>query len=101
MSNYVNLAIASALLIGWVTLNANAQDVAPRPLPASTCFHETPISIPENKLLHFDSSIRIPDSYLIGFKCDGALTLVKVNSAAHRSQVLPDMFPTSRQIALR
>jgi hypothetical protein len=95
MSNYVNLAIASALLIGGVTLNANAQDVAPPPVPASTCFHEPPISIPENKLLHFDSSIRIPGSYLVRFKCDGALALVKVNSTAHRSQVLPDMFPAS------
>src|SRR5882724_2085572 len=95
MSDFVNLAIASGLLISALTPNANAHDVAPTALPASVCLHEPPISIPENKLLHFDSSIRIPDSYLVGFKCDGALALVKVNSTAHRLQVLPDTFPTS------
>jgi hypothetical protein len=95
MNNYLILASASGLLINAMTLNVNAQDVAPPALPASACVHEPPISIPENKLLHFDSPTRIPNAYLIQFKCDGALALVKVNSAAHRSQVLPDMFPTS------
>jgi hypothetical protein len=96
MSDYVNSAIASALLIGAMTLNANAQDVAPPAVPASTCSHSPPISIPENKLLHFDSPIRIPNAYLVGFKCDKALAVDKPNTAAHRSQVLPDTLPTSQ-----
>jgi len=55
MMDYINMAIASGVLITATTLNANALDVAPPALPVSTCLHSPPISIPENKLLHFDS----------------------------------------------
>jgi hypothetical protein len=96
MSDYVNLTIASGLLISAMTLNANAQDVAPPAVPAPTCLHSPPISIPENKLVHFDSPIRIPNAYLVGFKCDKALAADTANTAAHRSQVLPDTLPTSQ-----
>ncbi len=96
MSDYVNLKIASGLLISAMTPNANAQDVAPTAIPASTCLHSPPISIPENKLLHFDSPIRIPSAYLVAFKCEKALAVDTANTAAHRSQVLPDTLPTSQ-----
>ena len=78
-----------------MTLNVNAQDVAPPALPASACVHEPPISIPENKLLHFDSPIRIPNAYLVQFKCEKALAVHTPNTASHRSQVLSGTLPTS------
>jgi hypothetical protein len=96
MSDSVNLAIASVALISATSLNANAQDVAPPALSVSTCLHSPPISIPENKLLNFDSPVRIPNAYLVGFKCEKALALDTPNTAAHRSQVLPDTLPTSQ-----
>ena len=43
--------------------------------------HEPPISIPENKLLHFDSPIRIPNAYLVAFKCEKALAVYTANTA--------------------
>jgi hypothetical protein len=96
MNDYVNLAIASGLLISAMTPNANAQHVAPPAIAASTCLHSPPISIPENKLLHFDSPIRIPNAYLVAFKCEKALAVDTANTAAHRSQVIPDTLPTSQ-----
>ena len=96
MDDHLILAIASGLLMSAMTLNANALDVAPPALPASACLHEPPISIPENKLLHFDSPIRIPNAYLVAFKCDKALAVHTANTAAHRSQVLPGTLPTSQ-----
>ena len=63
--------------------------------PASTCFHQSPISIPKDKLIHFDSPNRVPNAYLVGLKCDKALAQNATDSAAHRSQVLPNMLPTS------
>ncbi len=96
MKNYLFLAIASGLLISAMTFNVNAQDVAPPALRASACVHEPPISIPENKLLHFDSPIRIPNSYLVQFKCEKALAVYKANAASHRSQVLAGTLPTSQ-----
>src|ERR1700676_4356325 len=96
MNNYLILAIASGLLINAMTLNVNAQEVAPPALPASACVHEPPISIPENKLLHFDSPIRIPNSYLVQFKCEKALAVYAPNTASHRSQVLSATLPTSQ-----
>ena len=95
MRDYVSLAIACGLLISAMTLNANAQDVAPPALP-SACVHEPPISIPENKLLNFDSPIRIPNAYLVQFKCEKALAVYTPNTASHRSQVLSATLPTSQ-----
>jgi hypothetical protein len=46
-------------------------------------------------LLNFDSSSRVPNTYIVGFNCDKALSQNITNSAAHRSQVLPDMLPTN------
>jgi hypothetical protein len=96
MNNYLILAVASGLLIIAMTLNVNAQDVAPPALPASACVHEPPISIPENKLLHFDSPIRIPNAYLVQFKCEKALAVYTQNTPSHRSQVLSGTLPTSQ-----
>jgi hypothetical protein len=101
MNNYLILAIASGLLINAMTLNVNAQDVAPPTLPASACVHEPPISIPENKLLHFDSPIRIPNAYLVQFKCEKALAVDTTNTASHRSQVLLGTLPTNQATASR
>jgi len=96
MNNYLILAIACGLLINAMTLNVNVQDVAPPALPASACVHEPPISIPENKLVHFDSPIRIPNDYLVQFKCEKALAVYTPNTASHRSQVLSGTLPTSQ-----
>src|SRR3977135_3653925 len=79
-----------------MTLNANARDVAPPAVPASTCLHSPAISIPENKLLHFDSPIRIPNAFLVQFKCEKALAVYTANTATHRSQVLSGTLPTSQ-----
>jgi hypothetical protein len=95
MNNYLILAIASGLLINAMTVNVNAQEVAPPALPTSACVHEPPISIPENRLLHFDSPIRIPNAYLVQFKCEKALAVYTPNTASHRSQVLSGTLPTS------
>ena len=94
MNHYLDLVIASGLLFNAITL-ANAQGVAPSELPETTCFHQTPFRIPKNKLLNFDSASRVPNTYIVGFNCDKALSQNTTNSAAHRSQVLPDTLPTS------
>ena len=96
MKDHLIFAIAIGLLMNAITLNANAQDVARPALPASACLHEPPISIPENKLLHFDSPIRIPNAYLVAFKCEKALAVYTANTAAHQSQVVPGTLPTSQ-----
>lgn len=96
MNDHLILAIAIGLLMNAMTLSANAQDVARPQLPGSACLHEPPISIPENKLLHFDSPIRIPNAYLVAFKCEKALAVYTANTAAHQSQVLPGTLPTSQ-----
>ncbi|MGC2030607.1 MAG: hypothetical protein WA642_11345 [Steroidobacteraceae bacterium] len=92
MNDCLSLVIVSGLLINAMAL-ANAQDVAPPAIPASACIHDPPISIPKNKLLNFNSPNRVPNAYLVGFKCDK--TLDTANTAAHRSQVLPNTLPTS------
>jgi hypothetical protein len=56
--------------------------------PASTCFHESPISIPKDKLVHLDNPNRVPNAYLVGLKCDKALAQNATDFAAHRSQAL-------------
>jgi hypothetical protein len=94
MNHYLDLAIASGLIFNAITV-ANAQGVASSDLPETTCFHQTPFRIPKNKLLHFDSASRVPNTYIVGFNCDKALARITTNSAAHRSQVLPNTMPTS------
>ena len=94
MNHYLDLAIASGLIFNAITV-ANAQGVGPSDLPETTCFHQTPFRIPKNKLLHFDSASRVPNTYIVGFMCDKALAQITTKSAAHRSQVLPDTLPTS------
>jgi hypothetical protein len=95
MNNYLIFAIASGLT-NAMPLNVNAQDVAPPALPASACVHEPPINIPENKLLHFDRPIRIPNAYLVQFKCEEVLAVYAPNTASHRSQVSLGTLPTSQ-----
>jgi hypothetical protein len=92
MNHYLDLAIASGLILNAITV-ANAQGVAPSELPATTCFHQPPFPIPKNKLLNFDSASRVPNTYIVTFMCDKALAQITTNSAAHRSQVLPDTLP--------
>jgi len=94
MNRYLGLAIASGLLFNTITLT-NAQAATPSENPASTCFHEPAFQIPKNKLLHFDSASRVPNTYIVSFMCEKALAQIITRSAAHRSQVLPDTLPTS------
>jgi hypothetical protein len=94
MNDRLRLVIASGLLVNAMTL-ASAQGVAPPAIPPSACPHDPPISIPKNKLLNFDSPKRVPNAYLVGFKCAKALNENGTNSAAHRSLVLPNTLPTS------
>jgi hypothetical protein len=96
MNSHLILSIASGLLVSAVTFNSDAQYVAARVLPASACRHEPPISIPASKLINFDSPVRIPNAYLVAFKCDKALAVYKANAGSRRSQVLRGMLPTSQ-----
>jgi hypothetical protein len=94
MNRYLDLAIASGLLLNTITLT-NAQAVAPSENSASTCFHELAFQIPKNKLLNFDSASRVPNTYIVNFMCEKVLAQITTKTAAHRSQVLPDTLPTS------
>lgn len=94
MNRYLDLAIASGLLFDTIALT-NAQAVTPYNNPASTCLHEPVFQIPKNKLLNFNSANWVPNTYIVSFMCEKALPQITANSAAHRSQVLPDTLPTS------
>lgn len=47
------------LIVGLVLLSHAVRADEP---PASTCFHESPISIPKDKLVHLDSPNRVPNA---------------------------------------
>jgi len=97
MDAYSNLVFfASGLLIVTLTVNVNAQDTKATEQQTSMCRHSPPISIPETKLLHFDSPNRIPNAFIVAFKCDEALAKDSPKSSALRSQVLPGTMPTSQ-----
>jgi hypothetical protein len=87
---------ASGLLIFTLTVNANAQDTNAAGQHTSMCGHSPRISIPETKLLHLDSPNRIPNAFMVAFKCDEALAKDIPKSSALRSQVLPGTMPTSQ-----
>lgn len=94
MNPCLNLAIASGLLFIAIT-PSNIQAAAPSENSASTCIHESEFQIPKNKLLNFGCASRVPNSYIIAFMGETALAKITMKSAAHRSEVLPDVLPTS------
>jgi hypothetical protein len=97
MGAYSNLGfLASGLLIGAPPVNTNAQDTKAAEISTSICMHSPSVRIPENKLLHFDSPNRIPNAFIVAFKCDEALAKDIQKSSALRSQVLPSTMPTSQ-----
>jgi hypothetical protein len=77
-------------------LNAQHTTV-PKAASASTCVHFPPINIPEDKLLHFDSQIRVRNSFMVAFKCDDGLIRDVSQYSALRTQILPEKMPTNEE----
>src|SRR5258708_21988737 len=59
---------------------------------------DVPLSvIPQSKLLHFDSAIRIPHRYLVKFKDDAALANDIVGSNLSAMKIAPNILPNSAE----